>query len=67
MEIKRLKSLIEELEMKLQCMNETNTKLQKRIDELVKENNWNYPERVKSKKMPNLKSTAKPKNRLKTP
>ena len=26
-EIKRLRSLVEELEMKLMCMNETNTKL----------------------------------------
>ena len=65
-EIKRLKALIEELEMKLQCMNETNTKLQKRIEELLKEGNWNYPERVKSKKQPYLKSSNKPK-RLKTP
>ena len=50
MEIKKLKALVEELEMKLACMNETNTKLQKRIDELIKESLWNYPERVKSKK-----------------
>lgn len=50
LEIKRLKAIIEELEMKLACMNETNTKLHKRIDELVRSNNWNYPERVKSRK-----------------
>lgn len=49
--------------MKLQCMNEANTKLQNRIDQMLKDASWNYPEKVKSKKLPVVKS-QKPKVRV---